>query len=127
MTTGAMPAGGTELGAYLDEAPCGWVSFTDDVTIAAVNLTLCRLLGYSRPELEGRSFETLMGVGARIFYQTHFFPLVRLHGHAQEIFLLLKAREGADVGVLCNAARRRHGDAWLTDCVFMHVQERRKF
>src|SRR5688500_4103236 len=41
--------------------------------------------------------------------------------------MLLRTRDGSDVGVLVNAARRRHGDDWVTDCVLMHVQERRKF
>jgi phosphoserine phosphatase RsbU/P len=91
--TDAVTAGareGTGLGDLLDAAPCGFVSFADDGTITAANTTLAHMLGYARGELEGRRIESLMSVGARIFYQTHFFPLVRLHGHAEEIFLLLK-------------------------------------
>jgi len=65
--------------------------------------------GYARGELEGRRIESLTGVGTRIFYQTHFFPLVRLHGRAEEVFLLLKDHDGAEVGVLANAARRERG------------------
>ena len=117
----------TEPGPYLDEAPCGWVSFADDGTILAANTTLAGLLGYARDELVGRRIESLMGVGTAIFYQTHFFPLVRLHGGAEEIFLLLKAGDGSEMGMLVNAARRRRGDTWATDCVLMRVQERRKF
>ncbi len=115
------------VGALLDQAPCGFVSFADDGTITAANATLAEMLGYARGELEGRRIESLMGVGSRIFYQTHFFPLVRLHGRAEEIFLLLRARDGSDVGVLANAARRERGGAWAVDCAFMQVRERRKF
>jgi PAS domain S-box-containing protein len=115
------------MGALLDGAPCGFVSFADDGTITAANATLAEMLGYGRGELEGRRIESLMGVGSRIFYQTHFFPLVRLHGRAEEIFLLLRARDGSDVGVLANAARRERGGAWAVDCVFMQVRERRRF
>jgi signal transduction histidine kinase len=117
----------TTLGELLDQAPCGFASFADDGTITAANATLAAMLGYGPGELQGRRIESLMGVGARIFYQTHFFPLVRLHGHAAEIFLLLRARDGEDVGVLANAARRERGGAWANDCVFMQVSERRKF
>jgi len=123
--TGAAEAVG--VGVLLDQAPCGFVSFADDGTITAANATLAEMLGYARGELEGRRIESLMGVGSRIFYQTHFFPLIRLHGRAEEIFLLLRARDGSDVGVLTNAARRERGGAWVVDCVFMHVRERRKF
>jgi len=111
----------------MDEAPCGWASFTDDGTITAANTTLAHMLGYRRGELDGRHIESLMGMGTRIFYQTHFFPLVRLHGRAEEIFLLLRTRDGSEVGVLANASRRERNGAWANDCVFMRVQERRKF
>jgi PAS domain S-box-containing protein len=123
----AGPPDGAALGSLLDEAPCGFVSFADDGTITVANTTLAHMLGYGRGELEGRRIESLMSVGARIFYQTHFFPLVRLHGHAEEIFLLLKDKDGAEVGVLANAARHERGGAWANDCVFMRVQERRRF
>jgi PAS domain S-box-containing protein len=123
----AAAAEGALPGEMLDRAPGGFVSFADDGTITYANTTLAEMLGYPRAELEGRRIESLMSVGARIFYQTHFFPLVRLHGRAEEIFLLLKDRDGADVGVLANAVRRERGGAWANDCVFMHVRERRKF
>jgi PAS domain S-box-containing protein len=123
----AEAADGAALGELLDRAPCGFVSFADDGTITAANTTLADMLGYTRAELQGRRIESLMGVGTRIFYQTHFFPLVRLHGRAEEIFLLLRDKGGADVGVLANAARHQRGGVWANDCVFMRVQERRKF
>ncbi|HST59025.1 MAG TPA: ATP-binding protein [Longimicrobium sp.] len=119
--------GRSALGELLDGAPCGFVSFADDGTIMVANATLAEMLGYARGELEGRRMESLMGMGARIFYQTHFFPLVRMHGRAEEIFLLLRDKDGAEVGVLANAARHERGGAWVNDCVFMQVKERRRF
>ena len=111
----------------LDCAPCGFLSFADDGTIELVNATLLELLGYAREELVGRHVETILTVGSRIFYQTHLFPLVTLHGHAEEIFILLRPQRGGDVGALLNANRRKRGDAFVTDCVLMPVRERRKF
>jgi PAS domain S-box-containing protein len=116
-----------ELDGLLDHAPAGFVSFADDGTITFANATLAQMLGYERGALEGMRIEQLMSVGARIFYQTHFFPLVRIHGRAEEIFLLLKAKDGTEVGVLANAVRRERGGAWATECVLMQVRERRKF
>lgn len=110
----------------LDHAPCGFVSFRDDGVVVHINSTLLERLGFARDDLVGRHIETILGVPARIFYQTHFFPLVKLHGRAQEVFMLLRARDGSDVGMLCNAARRTDNEA-VTDCVFMEVRERRKF
>jgi PAS domain S-box-containing protein len=118
---------GDAVDPLLDEAPCGFVSFTDDGTIRLVNRTVLALLGYAREEVVGRRLESILNVGSRIFYQTHFFPLLRLHGRAEEIFLLLRAKSGAEVATLANAARRERAGAWVTDCVLMEVKERRKF
>ena len=79
----------------LDTLPCGVVSFTDDGRIVYANATLATLLGYEPGELAGRHVETLLTVAGRIFYQTHFFPLLRLHGKAEEVFLLLRKNDGA--------------------------------
>jgi PAS domain S-box-containing protein len=111
----------------LDAAPCGFVSFHDDGGIALINATLLQQLGYAREELLGRHVETILAVGSRIFYQTHLFPLVKLHGRAQEVFLLLRTKGGEAVGALCNAARRERDGAYVTDCVLMEVRERRKY
>lgn len=116
-----------EVGELLDHAPCGFISFRDDSTIELVNSTLLELLGYARDELAGQAFEMILTVGSRIFHQTHFFPLVKLHNRAQEVFMILRARDGSDIGVLCNAKRRMSGATAVTDCVMMAVQERRKF
>ena len=111
----------------IDNAPCGFLSFGDDGKIALVNATLLARLGYERSELEGRHVESIFAVGSRIFYQTHFFPLLKLHGRAQEIFLLLRSKTGEDVGVLTNAVRHERDGQSATDCVFIEVVERRKF
>ena len=111
----------------LDRAPCGFVSFGDDSKIIHINTTLLERLDYERSALVGQPLERILTVGSRIFHQTHFFPLVKLHGRAQEVFVLFRTRDGSDVGMLCNAVRRERDGAAVTDCVLMEVQERRKF
>src|SRR5689334_10323033 len=115
------------LEPLLDDAPCGFVVFADDGAIRAANRTLAALLGVDRADLIGRHIENILAIGSRIFYQTHLFPLLRLHGHAEEIFLLLRASNGEDVAVLANGVRRQREGEWLTDCVFLRLQERRKY
>jgi signal transduction histidine kinase len=115
------------MDALLDGAPCGFLSFADDGTIELVNATLLQMLGYEREDLLGRHVETVLTVGSRIFYQTHLFPLLALHGHAEEIFLLVQPKGGGDLGTLLNAVRRERAGRFVTDCVLMHVRERRKF
>ena len=122
-----MTSEGSTLDPLLDGEPCGFIAFSDDGTIRAANRTLLDMLGYAREELIGKHVETILAVGSRIFYQTHFFPLLRLHGHADEIFLLLRAKSGADVATLANAVRRERGGEVITDAVLLKLVERRKF
>lgn len=84
-------------------------------------------LGYDREQMEGERVEKLLALGSRIFYQTHFFPLLKLRGRAQEIFMLFRASTGEDAGMLCNAIRRERDGTFVTDCVLMEVVERKKF
>ena len=115
------------LDAALDTLPCGFFSLEDGGTVAAVNSTLATMLGYDRGEIVGRHVESLFTVAGRIFFQTHIYPLVRLKGKAEELFLLMCRKDGGEVGVLLNAARRERGGQALIDCVAMEVRERRKY
>ena len=103
------------------------MSFADDGRILFANATLGRLLGHEASELVGRHVESLLTIAGRIFYQTHFFPLLRLHGRADEVFLLMKRKDGSELGVLCNGARRERDGAVVNDCVLLEVRERRKY
>ena len=98
-----------------------------DGTVRVANATLLEMLGFTSEDLVGKHVETMLTVGARIFYQTHFFPLLRLHGRAEEIFFLLRAKNGEDVAAIVNAVRRERDGVWVSDVVLMRVRERRKF
>ncbi|HJP61763.1 MAG TPA: ATP-binding protein [Gemmatimonadaceae bacterium] len=111
----------------IEQMPCGFLSFTDDGKIERVNARLLERLGYQRAEVEGKPFESIMNVGSRIFYQTHLFPLLAMNGRADEIFILLRASDGNDVGFLLNAARRERNGHKVNDCALMRLEERRKF
>ncbi len=111
----------------LDTLPCGVVSFDDDGMILCANSTLGNMLGYDAAELRGRHVETLLTVAGRIFYQTHLFPLLRLHGKAEEIFLLLRCSNGGELGTLVNAVRHIRNGAPVNECVLLEVRERRKY
>lgn len=121
-----MPASADSLGV-LDRAPCGYVAFHDDGTVVAANATLGELLDVGAEDLVGRSIEDILTIPARIFYQTHFFPLIKLHGRAEEIYFTLRARSGALVHVLANAVRRDVDGTPRIDCVMLRIHERQKY
>src|SRR5688500_9963075 len=112
----------------LNNAPCGFLVFKDDGKIVRVNRTLLALLGYARAELLlDRHVESLLPVAGRIFYQTHFFPLLKLHNRVDEIYLSLRSQTGEEIPVLTNAVRREHGGDFLNDCAVMPMRRRNRF
>jgi PAS domain S-box-containing protein len=115
------------MDALLDTAPCGFVSSADDGTMLEVNTTLAMLLGYTRVELEGWHIEKILYPGARIFYQTHVFPMLRLHGRVEEIYITLRTREGGDVPVLMNGVRRERAGRTVNDSVFVRMIQRGQY
>ncbi|MBV8518430.1 MAG: HAMP domain-containing histidine kinase [Acidobacteria bacterium] len=111
----------------LDTAPCGYVSVADDGTMLEVNLTLASMLGYTRAELLGWHLQKILPPGGRIFYQTHVFPLLKMHGIAEELYVALRTRDGNDIPTLLNAARRERDGQRVTDCIFVRMLQRHEF
>jgi PAS domain S-box-containing protein len=115
------------MNELLNTAPCGFLSFTDGGRVVLANATLLELLGYEPEELLGRHVESLLPVASRIFYQTHLFPLLRLHGKVEEVYFSLRSKAGAEVPVLVNAARVEREGVFVNDCVLMHMRQRNQY
>ena len=113
--------------SLLNTAPCGFVSFVDDGTMRAVNKTLADMLGYTRAELEGWHVQKILPPGARVFYNTHIFPILKMHGLAEEIYIALRAKDGRDLPMLLNAVRRERGGEPVNDCVFVRMIQRHAY
>ncbi|HEY6186934.1 MAG TPA: ATP-binding protein [Pyrinomonadaceae bacterium] len=111
----------------LNTAPCGFVSFTDDGRIVLINATLLELLGYERGELQGKHVEAILPAASRIFYQTHLFPLLKLHGKVEEVYLSLRSKAGTDTPVLVNAVRRERDRLVVNDCILVQIRQRNQY
>ena len=110
-----------------DLAPCGLLSVRDDGLIVAANLTLATMTEQVGATLTGQHLETLLTVPSRIFYQTHVFPLVKLHGRADELYMTLRTRSGAPIPVLVNAVRREREGGAEVAFSFVRIREREKY
>ena len=111
----------------LDNAPCGFVSFTDDGLIHRLNTTLLRMLGRDRAEVVGQHLQVLLAPGSRIFYQTHIFPLLKMQGEVEEIFVSIRSASGEEVPMLLNATRVEREGLWFNDCVLVRMRQRAMF
>ena len=115
------------MDALLDTAPCGFLSFSDDGLILATNTTLREMLSYEAGALEGRHLETILSVGGKVFYHTHFFPLLKMQRVAEEIYFSLRSRAGDELPMLVNAVRRERDGRSVNDAVFVRMRQRRRY
>jgi sigma-B regulation protein RsbU (phosphoserine phosphatase) len=113
-----------------DNAPCGYLSTLPDGTIAKVNQTLLTWTGLGREELlGGRRFQELLPAGDRIFYETHFAPMLRMQGHVREIAVQLLCGDGRRLPVLVNSVLKRDaaGQPQLVRTAVFDATERRAY
>ena len=113
-----------------DNAPCGYFSTLPDGTIAKVNQTFLAWTGFQRRELVGhRRFQSLLAPGDRIFYETHYDPLLRMQQAVREIALEIVCADGTHLPVLINAVVKTDGDggvAYIRTSVF-DARQRREY
>jgi sigma-B regulation protein RsbU (phosphoserine phosphatase) len=89
----------------LENAPCGFLSTSLDGLILKVNRTFEGWTGRDRSELVGRRrFQDLLAGGGRIYFETHYSPLLRMQGEVREIAFDLLRADGSRLPALVNSA-----------------------
>ena len=94
-----------------EHAPCGYLSTMPDGTIVRVNGTFLEWTGTNREVLiSGTKFQSLLTIGSRIYYETHYAPLLRMQGFANEIALEILRPDARVLPVLVNSRQKRDAD-----------------
>jgi phosphoserine phosphatase RsbU/P len=117
-----------DLEDLYENAPCGYLSLQPDGRIAKANRTFCRWTGYVPDELIGQRLHDFLNIAGRIFYETHFAPLLRMQGFFNEVALDLLKKDGEQLPVLVNAAERKDANgkpAFIRITVFNATDRRR--
>ena len=107
--------------------PCIYFSSSEDGYLVDVNEALCRYLNYTTDELLGQKLENIFTLSTRIFQQTHLYPLLQLKGHAEEIYITLKSKDGSHVPILMNAERIEENGQISFHFAGISVSKRKKF
>ncbi len=94
-----------------EHAPCGYLSTLPDGTIVKVNQTLIDWTRHTRDTLQsGTKFQALLAIGSKVYYETHYSPLLQMQGFANEIAFELVCADGRLLPVLVNSRLRRAAD-----------------
>ena len=128
-------SGGKESGYREDfedlyqNAPCGYLALSSSSTILSVNATLCRWLECAASDIVGKKFRDFLSVASKVYFETHFAPLLRMQGFFNEVALDLMLGTGKMMPVLVNAAEVRglSGDVVGTRITVFNATDRRRY
>jgi len=112
-----------------DNAPCGYLSSGPDGRITRVNSTFCKWLGREKTELIGQRFQDFLNIAGKIYYETHFAPLIRMQGFFNEVALDLVRADGSSFPTLVNAVERRDdaGHLRFVRITVFNASDRRRY
>ncbi|MCC9138359.1 ATP-binding protein [Pontibacter silvestris] len=113
-----------------ENAPCGYLSTLPNGTIVKVNKTLLRWLGYEAGELvHQKKFQDLLPVGGKLYYETHYGPLLQMQGSVSEINFDLKGKQGQRLPVLINTTQIKGDDGkpLLNRTMVFNITDRKKY
>ena len=125
----AAPEPAEDLEDLFENAPCGYVSLKPSGEIFRCNKTFATWTGFAAEELVGKRFQDLLNMAGRIFYETHFAPLLRMQGFFNEVALDLLGREGKRLPALVNAVERRDesGEVHVIRMTIFNATDRRRY
>ncbi|WP_354541210.1 ATP-binding protein [Rhizobium sp. OAE497] len=101
-----IPQNVDDLLDLFENAPCGYISAASDGRIILANRTLSSWLGMSAEKIVGRKFIEFLTMPGKIFFETHFAPLLTMQGAFNEVALDMVKADGARLPVLVNAVAR---------------------
>jgi PAS domain S-box-containing protein len=130
VTTAADPALVDESAEELYEhAPCGYISSLPNGTIIRANHTFLALTGYSRESILGKRLRDLLPVAGRLFYETHYDPLLRMQGFIREMALDLVCSSGRLLPVLITSMQHQdtNGQPTVVRTMVFDATERRLY
>lgn len=113
-----------------EHAPCGYLSTLPDGTIVKVNQTLVDWTDIPRERLlSGRKFQALLAIGYRIYYETHYAPLLAMQGFVNEVAMDLIREDGRILPVLVNSRLKRDdkGRPLFNRITIFDATERRRY
>lgn len=111
-------------------APFGYLTYRADGLIVNINNTLLQWLSFDRNEiLYKKSFQDLLGMGEKIYFETHITPILQLESEIAEINIELKGKEGKGFPALVNAKKIKniHDNEIYVRLSVLNITQRKQY
>jgi PAS domain S-box-containing protein len=98
-----------------ENAPCAYLSTRADGLIVRANQTFLGWIGRPAEAVVGQlRFQALLTMGARMYYETHYAPLLQMQGFVNEIALEVRRADGTLRPVVASARQLRNAQGAVT-------------
>ena len=119
----------TDFEDLFETAPCGYLSTDKNGRILRSNRTFAAWIGVDGQALVAKRFSDLLSIGGKIYYETHFAPMLHMQGRFNEVALDIVTASGDRIPVLVNAVERHDAEgrpAFIRFTLFV-AEERRSY
>ncbi|HEY6483367.1 MAG TPA: hybrid sensor histidine kinase/response regulator [Steroidobacteraceae bacterium] len=124
----SLPQDSTE--ELFEQAPCGYLQALPNGTLVKVNRTFLTWTAYERDALlGGRTFQQLLTIPGRIYFETHVAPLLQMQGFVSEIAFDVRRADGTVLPVILNCMQKKDaaGRAVLLRITVFDATDRRQY
>ncbi len=119
-----------ELETFYNQSPCGYFSTDGNGIITKINNTLLVWLGYSKEDIIGKvTWQSLLSVGGKMYFETHYSPLLQMQGFVQEISFEMVKKDNSRLPILINTKQIRdeNGNVQVNYSTVFEVSQRKSY
>ncbi len=119
-----------EIATFYNNAPSGHFSTDGNGIITKINDTLLVWLGYAKEEIIGKvTWQSLLSVGGKMYFETHYSPLLQMQGFVQEISFELVKKDKTRLPILINTKQIRdeNGKVQVNYSTVFDVSQRKSY
>jgi PAS domain S-box-containing protein len=112
-----------------EHGPCGYLALLPNGEIVKANHTFLSWTGYHLDDVMGKTLQSLLTVPGKIYYDTHYRPLLTMQGFVNELALDLVHDNGSTLPILLNSTLKRDaaGEPRLVLAAVFDATERRAY
>jgi PAS domain S-box-containing protein len=119
-----------ESDIFYNHFPCGYFSTDSNGIINKINTTLLGWLGYAKEDIIGKvTWQSLLSVGGKMYFETHYSPLLQMQGFVQEISFEMVKKDKTRLPILINTKQIRdeNGKVQINYSTVFDVSQRKSY
>lgn len=119
-----------ESDEFYKHSPSGYFSTDGNGIINKINDTLLVCLGYAKEDIIGKvTWQSLLSVGSKMYFETHYSPLLQMQGFVKEISFEMVKKDNTRLPILINTKQIRdeNGKGQINYSTVFDVSQRKSY